>query len=105
MVKHGIEAGRRLLEDHRDVLADERSALAVGQGEQIPSLELQLSADPAGKGTRPITASIDALAGARFADDAEHLALFHRELTPSTARNTSRSGMETSTDRFVERYI
>ena len=79
--KARIQARRRLLEDHRDVLADELAALAVGQPLQIVAGELQA--------TRTHAARIrdkphhrqhrHALAGSRFADDAEHLALVDRE--------------------------
>ena len=76
-----IEARRRILEDHRDVLADERAALAVGQSLQIAPGEYEpLGADAAGIRDEPHHREHrDALAGARFADDAEHLAFVDRE--------------------------
>ncbi len=76
-----VEAGRRLLEDHRHVLADEPAPLARREAEEIVAGEGEaLGADSAGIGDEPHQRQHrDALARARFADDAEHLALLERE--------------------------
>ena len=72
----GFEARQRVLEDHRDVAAEQRAALARAHRLQVAAVEGEaLGADAAGKvdqaehGERG-----DALARARFADDADDLA-------------------------------
>ncbi|MCY1451387.1 hypothetical protein D9M71_682530 [compost metagenome] len=75
----GIERGHRVLEDHRDVLADDAPPLAAFQLEHVAPVELHArGADPAGgvdqahqrhHGHR--------LAGTGFADDGQHFALVH----------------------------
>ena len=76
-----IEARRRILEDHRDVLADERPPLAVGHALEVAAREREpLGANAA----RPRDQAHQrehrhALARARLADDAEHVALVERE--------------------------
>ena len=76
-----IQARRRLLENHRDVLADELAALAVGQPLQIVAGELQAAGThaPRIRDKPHHRQHRHALAGSRLADDAEHLALVDRE--------------------------
>ncbi len=78
-----VQAGRRLLEDHRHVLADDPAALARRtSAEQVAAAEASAASARTrpGSATRPISASIgDALARARLADDAEHLAFVERQ--------------------------
>ena len=78
----GIEAGRRLLEDHRHVLAGEAApgGFAGEVSRSLPSKASRSARDLAGKRHQPHQRQHgDALAGAGFADDAEHLALLERE--------------------------
>ena len=71
-----IERRRRLLEDHRDVLAGQRAALRVGKAHEIASLEQQLvGRDAAGERHQSHHRQhADTLAGAGLADDAEDIA-------------------------------
>ena len=76
-----VEAGRRILEDHRHVLADHFPVFPVGKVRQVPSRKAQLP--------RPHPARIGdqahhrehrhALAGTGLADDAQHLAFIKRQ--------------------------
>jgi hypothetical protein len=55
----GVEAGHRLLEDHRHVLADDLAALALASGQQVAAVEGHaVGGDLAVQGSRPITASM-----------------------------------------------
>ena len=56
----GIEAGHRLLEDHRDVLADDLAPLgaASASSRSLPSNVIRSAVTLAVHGSRPITASI-----------------------------------------------
>jgi len=77
----GIETRRRLLEDHRDLLADDRAPLALAGAEQVaPGEGEPLRAHAARRGDEPHQREHrHALAGARLADDAQHLAFVERE--------------------------
>ena len=77
----GVQAGRRLLEDHGHVLAGELAALAVGHGQKIAAGKGEaVGADAARIGDKAHQSQHgDALAGAGFADDAEHLPLLQPE--------------------------
>ena len=77
----GIEAARRVLEDHRDLAAPDRAQLARRESEQVASPPEHLAFDdPSGLRHDPEhRAERDALAGARFADDALRGALLDVE--------------------------
>ena len=72
-----VEAGRRLLEDHRHVLAGELAAFVVGQRQEIVAVEAHaVGAETAGIGDEAHQREHrHAFARAGFADDAEHLAM------------------------------
>ena len=73
--QHGVQAGHRVLEDHRDVLAADRPQLVVGELEQVAALELRRPADDAARPRQDPEQRErgDALAAARLADDPERL--------------------------------
>ena len=75
----GVETGRRVLEDHGNVFADELAPLAIGQAEQVLGIELQvLSTHAARIGDEPHQRHhADALARARLADDPQYLSRLH----------------------------
>ncbi len=77
-----VEAGRRLLEDHRQVLADKPPPLARRERQEIPSGEGEaVGRDLSGIGDEPHQSQHGhALARARFADDAEHLAFLEPDI-------------------------
>ncbi len=96
-----VERGHRLLEDHRDLLAaDACASRAAPSVEQIASLEHDAAADdPARRlASRPQDRQRgDALAAARFADDAERLARARpRRRRRRTARTTPASPKKAS---------
>lgn len=70
-----IEGGLRILEDHGDLAAAPRTHLALGKGEQVGAAVTDAArGDFAGDAQHPHhRAGGDGLAGAGFADDAEHL--------------------------------
>src|ERR1700690_1053466 len=78
----GIEAGHRILKNHRNILAEQAASTAVAHPEQVAPVECHLVRfNPA----RIIDQShhrkrSDALAGTGFADDADHFALFDNEV-------------------------
>ncbi len=93
----GIEAGHRLLEDHRHVLADDPAPVAGRQPQQVGAGERQaVGRDPGGPGQQPHDRQHrHALARAGLADDRQHLAgVDRRGRRPSTARNGPRRGRE-----------
>ncbi len=71
---HGVQAGHGVLEDHGDLLAPDSGLLLVGQPEQVAAAEVDLAADAgrAGKQAHDRQGG-HALAGARLADDPQHL--------------------------------
>ncbi len=79
---HRVEAGKRILEDHRDLLATDLPELVVGGLEEVPvALEDRLAAH-----LRPFAVDEteerqvrDALARSRLADDPERLAASEAE--------------------------
>src|SRR4029079_10958600 len=78
----GIEAGHRVLEDHRDVTPADRAQLVLTQGRQVLRIEHHVAAlDPAGgRGQQPDHRQVgDALAAAGFADQPQPLTLFELE--------------------------
>src|SRR5690606_29810185 len=78
----GGETRDRLLEHHRDVLADDAPPLGGSHGEKIPPLEgHSVGGDAAGPGDQAHERQQrDALAGPGLADDAEHLARLDGEV-------------------------
>src|SRR5262249_53624913 len=76
-----VEAGRRLLEDHRQILPGEPPPLTRRELEQILAAESKaLRLDLPRECHEPHGGEHgDALAGARFADDAQHLAFLDGE--------------------------
>ena len=90
----GVEAGHGFLEHHGHVLAGQLAALPLGQGAQVPPVELHLVGDHAAivgdqahDGQRG-----HALAGAGLADDAEDFALVHRQVDPIDRAELAGSG-------------
>jgi hypothetical protein len=79
--QHRVERGHRLLEDHRDAVAADGAHLALGECEKVAASV----AHGAGMAPRRHRHEAqdrergDALAAARFADDAERLAVAHAE--------------------------
>ncbi len=79
--EHGIEAGHRLLEDHRHVVAAHLAHLVVVERQQVAPVEVDLARRDLGG--RDVEQAHDrqgghALAAARFADDAQRLAALDR---------------------------
>ncbi len=75
----GVEAGERVLEDHRHAAAAQPAQLALGQAGQLPAVEGDGAGDP-GVGVQAHHGHRgDGLAGAGLADDAEGLPAAHRE--------------------------
>jgi hypothetical protein len=80
--EHRVEARDRVLEDHRDVLATDVAHLTLGHGHEVAALELDGAADG-----RVVDHTCeaedgvggDALAAARFPDEADELAGGDRE--------------------------
>ena len=70
-----VEAGHRLLEDHRDVFADELPSGAGRQRQQVDTVETKhVRLHLAGAANQPHHGQHgDGLAGAGFADNAQHL--------------------------------
>jgi hypothetical protein len=79
---NGIQAGHRLLENHRDTVSANGAYSLVGQFKEISAVEIYLARDDfAGRvsykthnGQRG-----NAFAAAAFADECKRLALFNRE--------------------------
>jgi len=77
---HRVQAGHRLLEDHRDAIAANAAEIAFAHGHQVLAVEAHRAA-----GARPLGQEADQaqrghrLAAARFADDAEGFAPLQRE--------------------------
>ena len=89
--EHRVQRRHRLLEHHADVVAANRPDLVPRQLQQVASVEADLARDdPARRiGDQAQHAQRrDALAGPRFADQAEHLAWRTSRSTPSTALAT-----------------
>ena len=76
-----IERGHGLLEDHRETRAAQRPHLALGQGQQVPSLEQHPSShDPARRRHQPHQAERGhALAAPGFSDEPEDPTRMERE--------------------------
>lgn len=76
-----IEAGDRLLKDHRNVLADDLATVGSGHFQQIPPFEGELvRRHPGGPGRSPMAGKHGhGFTGARFSDDCQDLALMHLE--------------------------
>ena len=96
-----VEAGHRLLEDHRDVLADDLAPLAVRQGQEVDAGEahdirrhLARPGDEAHDGEHG-----DALAGAGFAHHAQQLAGLEGEV--DAVHRPERAAMSLEFDREV----
>ena len=92
----GVEAGHGFLEHHGHVLAGQLAALPLGQGAQVPPVELHLVGDHAAvvgdqahDGQRG-----HALPGAGLADDAEDFALVHRQVDPIDRAELAGAGRE-----------
>src|SRR6266542_4231627 len=102
-----IERGHRLLEDEGDRAAAHAPELARRHGEQIATLEHGLAADDRGLGQQADERHArDALAAARLADDAEHLALAEREGQPVDRVHGSVVGVEADREvRYLEQRL
>ena len=86
-----IERHHRVLEDHRDAVAAQRAHLAFGQLREVLALIQDRAADDAARRIDQADdgEAGDRLAGAGFADQAQHLAAARRENdTSSTAFTT-----------------
>src|SRR5688500_16679373 len=76
-----VERGKWLLEDYRDLVAANAAHLLVGHPQQVVAVEADLAAnDPAGWAVdQPHQGEgTDALAAARFTDDADDFARIQR---------------------------
>ena len=74
--KNGIERRHRLLEDHRDAVASNVADLFVAQGDDVPSLELDVASgldDSRRLDQAKNRESGDGFSAARLADDADRL--------------------------------
>ena len=82
MLRHRVQRGDRVLEDHRDVLAAHAADLFLGQSEQVAALELDVARDGGvaeHAGEAEDGGGGDALAAAGLADQADELARRHVE--------------------------
>ena len=97
-----VEARRRLLEDHRDVAADDLAACALGERQHVVSGEAQaLRAHAAGNATRPISASIVTLLPEPDSPTMPSTSPSSSvRLTPSTACSTPDCGRELDVEVF-----
>ena len=87
--EHRVQAGQRLLEDHRHLVAADPAHVAVGQRQDLTAVEPDL-APLADLGGRDVEQAHDrhgghALARSGLADDAQRLPPPSEKLTPSTA--------------------
>ena len=73
--EHGIERRHRLLEDHGDLAAADRVQLVLRQLQQVDAAPPHLAGEPQRRPQETDDRSQrEALAGTRFADEAEDLA-------------------------------
>jgi hypothetical protein len=80
--QHRVEAGHRLLEDHRDVVAAHLAHRRLGQGQQVAVVQEDLALDPAVRlRDQPHDRQRgDRLAGTGLADDGHRLVRRHIEV-------------------------
>ena len=77
---HRMEAGERILEDHRDVLAADPTQRSLGQTDEIAALEMDLALEVSATAVeKPHHGKTrHALARPGFADDAQRLTTLQR---------------------------
>ena len=92
----GVQAGHRLLEDHRNIAAHGAATLAVRQGQQIQPLEPH---DIGGNGRGPWQQAHHGqhrhrFARTRFSDNRHHLVAVNRQIDPVNRQKRTRTGVE-----------